>query len=64
MYQPVNDAQQALDHHIALLRAAEQRHLIRSVQPQQPNLLHELQSQLAAWTNNLPRPQRNRAQRA
>jgi hypothetical protein len=64
MYYPTNDAQYALDRYNDKLREVEHQLLIRAAQSSQTKRLNQLQSQLAAWTNSLPRPQRNRAQRA
>jgi hypothetical protein len=59
MYNPVNDVHYARARSNELLREAEQRRLIRDLQPRQPNLLSRLQSQLATWTELAwPRPDR------
>jgi hypothetical protein len=63
MFYPINDVQAAFNAHNDRLREAEHDHLVRSVQRQQPNPLHQLQSQLTAWADTV-RPQRQRAQRA
>jgi hypothetical protein len=57
-----NDAQFARDRFNDRLREAEQRRLIQSLQPKQPNLFNLLKSELAALAN-LARPQRSRASR-